>query len=310
MRTVLNRTVTWRLFLVVLLAAVLLMPTLSTGSPPEADTSSTPAVAALTPVTVNQTDLPRSGSVRILVYHHFATTENATTITPARLDEHLGALARAGYQLITPAQFEAYLGGKADVPARSILLTIDDGYESIYHLARPVLVKHQAPALVFLVTGQVDRPLQGALPKLSRAQIRTLTETGLFTFGGHGSNHGNPKIDDHSNLAVSTPGEPVQLFYDRVEADLSEMQALLAAVGGAGAHFAFPYGDVSASLDAQLVRQGVRYAYTTQPGIVTPETDRLRLPRYNAGVGWLTGPGLIELLAGDSGPQDPTPTLQ
>ncbi|HLO02267.1 MAG TPA: polysaccharide deacetylase family protein [Symbiobacteriaceae bacterium] len=291
MRTVLNRTVTVRLLLALSLTAIFALPTLSSGSLPEADASPTPVLA--------QPDhAPRSGSVRILLYHHFAATEDAATITPERLDEHLSALEQAGYPFITPSQFEAFLNGEADVPSRSVLVTIDDGYASIDDVARPILIKHRVPALVFLVTGQVDQPLPGALPKLSRAQLGALAETGLFTFGGHGSNHGNPTVDGRSNLAAPYPAEPAQLFHDRVEADLVAMQALLASVGGRGAHFAFPYGDVSASLDQQLVRQGVKYAYTTDEGVVTGDTDRLRLPRFNAGAGWVTGPGLVESLAG------------
>lgn len=274
---------------------------------PAARTESLPAAEAAPPLAASDEATPRSGSVRILLYHHFAATENATTIAPERLEQHLQAMTAAGYKFIAPAQFEAFLAGEADLPSLSALVTIDDGYASIYEEALPVLVKHQVPALVFLVTGQVDRAQPGALPKLSRDQITALTQTGLFTFSGHGSNHGNPTVAGRSNLTRPFPDEPAGLFNDRVESDLGAMQALLTSVGGSTAHFAFPYGHVSASLDAALRQQGVRYAYTTEPGVVTAKTDRLRLPRFNAGAGWVTGELLLEALAGGSLRFDPEP---
>lgn len=284
------------LLLGVLLTALLSLLMMPSTSLLEADGSPTSGPASATPEPIQRL---RSGSVRILLYHHFAADENATTISPERLEEHLTTLTQAGYHFITLAQFEAFLRGEADLDDRSLLLTIDDGYASIYEVARPVLMKHQVPALVFLVTGQIDRPDEGALPKLSRSQIRALLETGLFTFGGHGSGHGNPTVAGRSNLVLPFPGEPAQIFLDRVEADLAAMQSVLASVGGRGAHFAFPYGHVSARLAAQLRRQGVRYAYTTEPGLVTSRTDRLRLPRFHAGAAWVTGGLLVRMLADD-----------
>lgn len=240
---------------------------------------------------------PFKGAVRVLIYHDFDPAEHDVTISADRLEDQLLALKQAGYRFIGPAQLAAFLEGRADLDPLSVLVTIDDGYASIYTRARPILVKHQIPTLVFLITGQIDAPLTGALPKLSRQQIKELQETGLFTFAGHSTNHGNPTVDGRSNLTTPLPGETELAFRERVAADLAQMQSVLAAIGGNPAHFAYPYGQVSEGLIAQLRQVGVRYAYTTEEAIVTPATDRMRIPRFNAGVPWLTGASLIETIS-------------
>ena len=40
-------------------------------------------------------------------------------------------------------------------PPKSIAVTFDDGYESVYYIAFPILQKYSIPATVFLVTGYV-----------------------------------------------------------------------------------------------------------------------------------------------------------
>ncbi|CAD7770825.1 Polysaccharide deacetylase [Candidatus Methanoperedenaceae archaeon GB50] len=45
---------------------------------------------------------------------------------------------------------------KKPFPPKSIAITFDDGYESIYHHAYPILDKYQILATIFLVTGYID----------------------------------------------------------------------------------------------------------------------------------------------------------
>jgi len=48
------------------------------------------------------------------------------------------------------------LSGKKQFPPKSVAVTFDDGYESVYSIAFPILRKYSIPATVFLVTGYIE----------------------------------------------------------------------------------------------------------------------------------------------------------
>ncbi len=63
---------------------------------------------------------------------------------------------KAHYDVIPLQRLVDYYAGRASLPPRPVVLTIDDGYESTYRLAYPVLKPCQVPATVFLTTDFVD----------------------------------------------------------------------------------------------------------------------------------------------------------
>jgi peptidoglycan/xylan/chitin deacetylase (PgdA/CDA1 family) len=84
--------------------------------------------------------------VTILVYHR---------VDPVTADGHFTALRRS----YTPISLQQYLEARRDnaperIPPRAVIVTIDDGHESVYRL-KPVLAKHQIPVTVFLCSGFV-----------------------------------------------------------------------------------------------------------------------------------------------------------
>jgi Polysaccharide deacetylase len=64
-------------------------------------------------------------------------------------------LAENGYGTLTGDQFLRHLTGEQPAPPRSVLLTIDDGRASVWSFALPLLKKHGARAVVFLIPGYV-----------------------------------------------------------------------------------------------------------------------------------------------------------
>lgn len=63
---------------------------------------------------------------------------------------------KAHYNLIPLQRLLDYHAGTASLPPRAVVITIDDGYESTYRLAYPVLKQYQVPATVFVTTSFVD----------------------------------------------------------------------------------------------------------------------------------------------------------
>jgi len=66
-------------------------------------------------------------------------------------DSHIGALRDAGYTAITFDQLCGFVSDGASLPKRPIIITIDDGYTSVYEMAYPILKKYDMKATVFII---------------------------------------------------------------------------------------------------------------------------------------------------------------
>ena len=60
-----------------------------------------------------------------------------------------------------------------DPPPRTVLVTFDDGYDDNFHLAWPILVELEVPAMFFVATGYIDSGLPYAYDWLVHMLLRT-----------------------------------------------------------------------------------------------------------------------------------------
>jgi peptidoglycan/xylan/chitin deacetylase (PgdA/CDA1 family) len=58
---------------------------------------------------------------------------------------------------INVAQWRAALAGGPPLPARPVLVTFDDGYRTVFTLARPILERYAVPAVVFVCSDPVEQ---------------------------------------------------------------------------------------------------------------------------------------------------------
>ena len=174
---------------------------------------------------------------------------------------HEVGVAREGYAeyTISTSNFEKLIvgilhnDGKCDEVAtirngneRSYYLTFDDGYESVYTNAFPILKKYNIPFCVFLSTSLLD--LDGYM---SYVQVEEMIKSGLCTVGGH--------TVSHKMLRYENKGDVKREIYE----NLLELQNKLKVEIE---YFAYPYGSIYAvSLDNVLAvkRAKIKYAFST-----------------------------------------------
>ena len=101
--------------------------------------------------------------IPILMYHQVAEIPRnldplGLAVPPAQFEQQMSYLARNGYRCLTLPEAVRYLrkGGRA--PARSFVLTFDDGYQDVHSRACPILEKFGFTATVFLVAGRMGAP--------------------------------------------------------------------------------------------------------------------------------------------------------
>ncbi|MFO1302314.1 MAG: polysaccharide deacetylase family protein [Burkholderiales bacterium] len=193
-------------------------------------------------------------TVPILCYHRFGTKTSKLNVTPAAFEQQMDWLARNGYTVITLARLARFLEGKEALPAKSVVVTIDDGYRSTYEIAYPILKKFGFPATVFLYTDFV-----GASDAMTWAQMKEMAGSGLVTI--------QPHSKSHSNLTQRLANETDARYRERIrrEVDLP-LATLKERLAEPGFTYAYPYGDVNEYVVDLLVRNGVSQGVTVTAG--------------------------------------------
>ena len=193
-------------------------------------------------------------TVPILCYHRFGTRATKLNVTPQAFEQQMEFLARNGYTVITFERLQRFLAGKEAIPAKSVVVTIDDGYRSTFEIAYPILKKFGFPATVFLYTDFV-----GASDAMTWAQMKDMTASNLITI--------QPHSKSHANLTLRLPGENDARYRERIRREvLSPLGVIKERLGEATFTYAYPYGDVNEYVVDLLVKDNIAQGVTVTPG--------------------------------------------
>ncbi|NIP14601.1 MAG: polysaccharide deacetylase family protein [Pseudomonadales bacterium] len=211
----------------------------------------------------------------ILVYHHVALdTPASTSVSPQRFAEHLELIEQGGYAVIALQRLIDAIEQSEPVPPRSVAITFDDAYRSVYTEALPALEARGWPFTVFVSTQAVD---DGHANTMTWYQLRELE-----TRGGSVANHSR----DHDHLVRPRPGEAQETWRARVSEDLLAAQGRLdEELEQPLAVFAYPYGEFDLEIKELVRTLGFR-AVGQQSGPVGPDTDLSAIPRFPLATGF------------------------
>ncbi|KIG01924.1 polysaccharide deacetylase family protein [Caballeronia concitans] len=228
----------------------------------------------------------RARSVPVLMYHHVSSSPGMITVSPEHFGAQMAYLERAGYRTLGSQQLSAYLAGEP-VPAKSVVLTFDDGYLDNWVHAHPVLQRHGFTALCFLVTswprdGEVRPNASSAvnlteLPRLLNhregelairsgradeailrwSEIDAMRVAGTFEFHSH--------THTHERWDLITPNRDEKRA--RLTDDLiAARQMLEARLGDVSDHLCWPQGYYDEDYQQIALDAGFRNFYTCHTG--------------------------------------------
>lgn len=200
-------------------------------------------------------------AVPILCYHRFGPTSGKAsaglgkmTVSAANFAAQLDWLARNDFRVIRLPQLLSYLEGREALPKRTVVITIDDGYESVHRYAFPLLKKYGFPATVFMYTDFI-----GSRDALSWAQLEEMSASGLVDIQAHSKTH--------RNLIERTAGESDERYKQALEAEVRVPRELLERrLSAPVQQYAFPFGDANEAVLDALVRNQYKLAVTVNPG--------------------------------------------
>lgn len=229
----------------------------------------------------------------IIMYHHITESESKAgkyTVLTDEFESDLEYIRTHGYNTVTVADLIAFTDGKADLPEKPIMITFDDGFESFYTLAYPLLKEYNMKAVVSVIGSVTEKYSQTEdhninYSNLNWKQIKELHESGYVEIQNH-------SYDMHKSYGKSRKGisrlksESQQEYAEILSADLSRLQTLITEICGfTPTAIAYPYGTYSKSTLDIVKECGFRCSLVCEERvnkITAGKSDSLyNLGRYN-----------------------------
>ena len=119
----------------------------------------------------------------VLMYHRFEENKYpSTNIKIADFIKHLKLIKKEQFEFVDPKNFENDLLNKKN--KKKILLTVDDGFQSFYEQAWPILKKEKIPFILFVNTREV-----GTRGYMNWSQIQEVSKEKFSHIGNHSYSH-------------------------------------------------------------------------------------------------------------------------
>lgn len=201
-------------------------------------------------------------------YERTTGTERIFAMSVDRFEQQITYLKDAGYRFITPDQASSFISGGLDVPQKSVLVTFDDGCESVLQYAQPILKKHGACATVFVTTdpeSYVFKLNDGKDPRMTDDQLRSL-DPEIISIQSHAVSH-NP-------LRGMTEGQ--------LRHELQDSKTQLESITDRQVRYLAIPGNWFDSKVMQIAgKSGYKAVWYSNPGIITKDSTPFGLPRLN-----------------------------
>jgi len=219
--------------------------------------------------------------VMVLNYHHIDRNfESPYTITPENFLEQMEFLKKNNFHPLKLEEFYEFMGTGLLTQENAVLITFDDGYESFYKEAFPILKRFKFPAANFVVyeklRDSIDRKREKMIPPLTFVQMKEMTESGLISFQSHSYGiHEETERDQ-------TEGE--QDYRSKLFVDFSMSRAALESlVGYPILGIAYPHGVKNDALLQVVKKVGYKYGFAVNYALVNKDTNPLLIPRVDVG---------------------------
>ncbi|NPA12569.1 MAG: polysaccharide deacetylase family protein [Aquificae bacterium] len=211
----------------------------------------------------------------VLIYHRFDEEKYpSTSISTEDFEKHLKYLKDNNYNVIPLSQLVFYLENNFDIPPKTVVITIDDGFKSVMKGYR-LLKEYNMPFTLFLSMEGI-----GSYPAyLTIEDIEILKADPLVEFGNHSYSHRR-----FAKLYTKYPlGEYKRLIMEDTLKAEEKMERILGFVPKV---YAFPYGEYTKPYIEVLLSMGYTALFTQEPQNVSKQTPLWRITRQAVVGSW------------------------
>ena len=230
-------------------------------------------------------------AVPVLMYHHVSPNPGLVTVSPVAFRSQMEAVIAHGYRAVAADDLLAFLQKRKKLPAKSVLITFDDGYLDNYVYAYPVLKELGLRATIFAITGWIgDGPVRGGEPpcpdhKTCMAKVRDgQADEVMLRWSEIEAMEAAGVVEFHSHTHTHTR-------WDKTLADPAARRAALAQdlaqsrdtlrerLGREERHLCWPQGYFDDNYVTVAREQGFEALYTTRRHVNTRRTSPLDIGR-------------------------------
>lgn len=228
-------------------------------------------------------DVDMDKGIPILTYHHLLRdSENkkfqhtSTTTSVEAFQTQMNYLQEAGYHTLSLEDLEGYLDKSANLPAKSVVLTFDDGLKSVYRYAYPILKNNQQQATLFVISSRIKTVPQKWTPDglqfMSKHEIKASQD--VFNIQSH--THFLHKLD-YRNSPILFSRKEHTIFLD-----FQHSMQVLQKFEPEQRYLAYPFGGFNQTAMIAAKQAGLALAVTTLQGKVRLGDNPFALKRLYA----------------------------
>lgn len=225
-----------------------------------------PPVTVTTSASTSKVNTSKRG-LPVLMYHFFYDASKGEKGTDnnwmevSAFEAQMKYLADNNYYFPSWNEVEAYINGTKTLPAKSVVITIDDGDASFIKYAIPIIEKYNVKATSFVVTSWNGN----WLPKSYKSSY--------LDFQSHSH--------DMHRSGANGKGRFVNLSYKDALADVTKSKNII----GNCTVFCYPFGHYNNTAIKTLKDSGYKLAFTTKGGRVYKGANKFALPRVRMSKG-------------------------
>jgi peptidoglycan/xylan/chitin deacetylase (PgdA/CDA1 family) len=199
----------------------------------------------------------------VLMYHRFG--DDRYPSTNIRLDQfkaHLEELKTGGYTVLPLGQIVDQLAAGQELPDRTVALTIDDAYLSVYKEGWKLIKEAGFPVTIFVSTKHLN---SGEGDYMNWSQLKEMVAGGNVYVGHHGLTHAHlPRLS----------AEKLRQEILGANKDFEENLGFVPGI------FAYPYGEYGTDIKRLIEQAGFKAAFGQQSGVAYKGHDKFALPRF------------------------------
>ena len=210
-------------------------------------------------------------NIPILCYHNFNPVKpGSMNLTPKTLEEHLTWLKANGFTVIPLQEAVEYLqGSRTSLPPKAVVISADDGWQSVYTYLYPIIKKFNVPVTLFIY----PQTISSGKNAMTWEELKELQQTGLFDVQGHTFSHPNYKQEKKHR-------SPEQ-FDKFMQHELADSKKILEEKMGHPIRFlAWPFGIYTPELEAVAARAGYEMAFTIDARSANRNYRPMAQPRF------------------------------
>ncbi len=208
----------------------------------------------------------RGPTIRVLTYHRFGdAVRDPWCVSATVFEEQMRWLADKKLA-VSLDDVERFVRGEIKLPDGAVLVTMDDGFSSVLHIAAPIMQRHRIPSVAYVTTSFMGTTSISGERYLTWDEVKRLPAAGV-TVGSH--------AHTHRSVAKLSP-------QDALDEGQRSKELLEEHLGAPIRSFAYPFGmrtDESAETARMLSGCGYSSVFIAQHGTLRCGADLARLPR-------------------------------